>query len=63
MDGHDTRFNRRGVLRGTVVGLLGVGLAGCSGPGEEEDEEDGGGEETDGGGEEEDDQLQGPDAQ
>lgn len=55
MDKDNPRFDRRRVLRGTAVGLLGVGLAGCSGPGGEDEEEDGGEEE-------EEEQLQGPES-
>jgi len=69
MCAHDTRLDRRSVLRGTVVGLF-VGVAGCSVPGgEDDDEEDGGGEpegdgeEGDNGEAEEDEQLQGPEGE
>lgn len=62
----DDRHDRRTLLRGLGVTLLGVGLAGCTGPGgaaeegEEDDEDDENGE----GGEddEEDERLRQPDA-
>ena len=62
----DDRHDRRTLLRGIGVTLLGVGLAGCSGPGEGEDgdeEEDEEGEDGEGGGDdEEDERLRQPDA-
>ena len=62
----DDRHDRRTLLRGIGVTLLGVGLAGCTGPGEEEeDEEEDGDENGEEGGDgedgEEDERLRQPD--
>ena len=51
------RHDRRTLLRGIGVTLLGVGLAGCTGPGGGDEEDDEGGEEDDeGGGDDEEDE-------
>ena len=53
----DNRHDRRTLLRGIGVTLLGVGLAGCTGPGGGDEEDDEGGEEDDeGGGDDEEDE-------